>query len=91
MISPDLSKSQDNISSVLNQYKIYPIHQAIFENNLRHLSKLLKLEVDGMFYNEKNQIDTCGNTPLMLAVKLGSLDAVKILTDVYTDPKLRPL
>lgn len=27
----------------------------------------------------------------MLAVKLGNLDAVKVLSDVYTCPKLRPL
>jgi hypothetical protein len=27
----------------------------------------------------------------MLAVKLGNIDAVKILTDMYTCPKLRPL
>lgn len=27
----------------------------------------------------------------MLAVKLGNIDAVKIICDVYADPKLRPL
>jgi len=27
----------------------------------------------------------------MLAVKLGNIDAVKILSDMYTCPKLRPL
>ena len=69
----------------------YPIHEAIFQSNLRQLSKLLKLEVDGVFYTEKNQLDPCGNTPLMLAVKLGNIDAVKILSDMYTCPKLRPL
>ena len=36
-------------------------------------------------------LDPCGNTPLMLAVKLGNIDAVKILSDMYTCPKLRPL
>jgi hypothetical protein len=49
------------------------------------------MEVDGVFYSEKNELDACGNTPLMLAVKLGSTDAVKILSDMYTCPKLRPL
>ena len=55
------------------------------------LSKLLKNEVNGIFYSEKNQLDPCGNTPLMLAVKLGNIDAVKVLSDMYTCPKLRPL
>jgi hypothetical protein len=55
------------------------------------LSRLLKQEEDGVFYSEKNQLDACGNTPLMLAVKLGSIDAVKVLSDMYTCPKLRPL
>ena len=27
----------------------------------------------------------------MLAVKLGNIDAVKVLTDMYTCPKLRPV
>ena len=70
---------------------LYPIHQAIFESNLRHLSKLLKQEVEGVFYCERNQLDPCGNTPLILAVKLGNIDAVKILSDMYTCPKLRSL
>lgn len=69
----------------------FPLHQAIFQSNLRNLSKLLKLEVEGVFYTEKNQLDCCGNTPLMLAVKMGNIDAVKILSDMYTCPKLRPL
>ena len=69
----------------------FPIHQAVFESNLRTLSKILKQEQEGVFYAEKNQLDACGNTPLMLAVKLGNIDAVKILSDMYTCPKLRPL
>jgi ankyrin repeat protein len=69
----------------------YPIHKAVFESNLRNLSKLLKLETEGIFYSEKNMLDPCGHTPLMLAVKLGNVDAVKILTDMYSCPKLRPL
>lgn len=36
-------------------------------------------------------MDPCGNTPLTLAVKLGNIDAVKILSDMFTCPKLRPL
>jgi ankyrin repeat protein len=71
--------------------KLYPLHQAIFDSNLRMLSKLLKQEIEGMFFINKNTLDPCGNTPLMLAIKLGNLDAVKILSDVYTCPKLRSL
>jgi hypothetical protein len=59
----------------------FPLHTAIFTSNLRMLSKLLKLEVEGVFFTEKNQLDPCGNTPLMLAVKLDNIDAVKILSD----------
>jgi len=58
---------------------------------LRLLSKLLKQELDGVFLVHKNALDLCGNTPLMLAVKLCNLDAVKVLSDVHTCPKLRPL
>lgn len=32
----------------------FPIHQAVFESNLRTLSKILKQEQDGVFYAEKN-------------------------------------
>ena len=86
--------SQSNLRPP-NQTKIkssqFPIHQAIFSCNLSLVSKLLKQEVPGIFYSEKNQLDPCGNTPLLLAVKLGNIDAVKILTDMYTCPKLRPI
>ena len=51
----------------------------------------MKQEIEGVFYINKNMLDPCGNTPLMLAVKLGNIDAVKILSDMYTCPKLRPL
>jgi hypothetical protein len=44
---------------------------------------------DGVFYAEKNEIDGGGNTPLILAVKLGYVDAVKVLTDLFTCPKLK--
>lgn len=71
--------------------KLYPLHQAVFDSNLRMLSKYLKQEVDGVFFINKNSLDSCGNTPLMLAVKLGNIDAVKIISDVYADAKLRPL
>ena len=37
----------------------------------------------------ENELDSGGNTPLILAVKLGNVDAVKVLTDIFTCPKLK--
>lgn len=67
----------------------YPLHKAVFENNLPLISRLIKCSHDGVFYAEKNEIDAGGNTPLILAVKLGNVDAVKVLTDLFTCPKLK--
>jgi hypothetical protein len=61
----------------------------VFENNLPLISRLIKCTHDGVFYAEKNEIDGAGNTPLILAVKLGNVDAVKVLTDLFTCPKLK--
>ncbi len=65
------------------------LHKAVFENNLPLISRLIKCTHEGIFYAEKNEIDAGGNTPLILAVKLGNLDAVKVLTDLFTCPKLK--
>ena len=67
----------------------YMLHQAVFDNNLPLISRLIKCSHEGMFYAEKNEIDSGGNTPLILAVKLGNVDAVKVLTDLFTCPKLK--
>jgi len=45
---------------------------------------------NGIFYQEKNEIDPCGNTPLMLAIKLDKIDCIKVLSDLHCCPKLRP-
>ncbi len=50
---------------------------------------MIKCSHEGAFYAEKNEIDGGGNTPLILAVKLGNVDAVKVLTDLFTCPKLK--
>lgn len=65
------------------------LHKAVFENNLPLISRLIKGTHDGVFYAEKNQIDSCGNTPLILAVKLGYVDVIKVLCDLFTCPKMK--
>lgn len=67
----------------------YMLHKAVFENNLPLISRLIKCAHEGIFYAEKNELDSGGNTPLILAVKLGNVDAVKVLTDLFTCPKLK--
>lgn len=67
----------------------FPLHQAVFENNLPLISRLINCTSDGNFFQNKNELDSCGNTPLILAVKLGYVDAVKVLSDWFTCPKLK--
>jgi len=67
----------------------YPLHKAVFENNLPMISRLVNGQCEGIFHCQKNEIDPCGHTPLMLAVKLGYLDSVKVLCDLFACPKLR--
>ena len=69
----------------------YPLHKAVFESNLPLVSRLIKCAHEGVFFAEKNELDAGGNTPLVLAVKLGNVDAVKVLTDLFTCPKLKSL
>jgi ankyrin repeat protein len=71
--------------------KDYLLHRAVFENNLPLISRLVKCQHDGTFFAEKNEIDAGGNTPLILAVKLGNVDAVKVLTDLFTCPKMKSI
>lgn len=69
----------------------FPLHKAVFENNLPLISRLINCYNDGIFFVNKNEIDSCGNTPLLLAVKLGYIDAVKVLSDLFACPKLKSL
>jgi hypothetical protein len=66
----------------------YMLHKAVFEGNLPLVSRLLNCQSDKFLYSERNQLDESGNTPLMLAVKLQNLDAVKVLTDSFASAKL---
>ena len=43
-----------------------------------------------MLFVDKNEIDPCGNSALVLAIRLRNIDAVKILTDLYCSAKLNP-
>ena len=69
----------------------YPLHQAVFENNLPMINRLIKCTHDGVFYVNKNELDCCGNSPLTLAVKLANMDAIKVLSDLFTCPKLKAI
>ena len=67
------------------------MHKAVFDNNLPLISRLINCSHDGVFFANKNELDMCGNSPLTLAVKLGYVDAVKVLSDLFTCPKLKAL
>jgi hypothetical protein len=70
--------------------KDFQLHRAVFEKNLPYISRVIKGQIEGVFYQEKNELDSCGNSPIILAVKLGHLDTIKVLCDLYTCPKLKP-
>jgi hypothetical protein len=63
----------------------------VFQRDLPLLSRLLRGECPGVFFQNKNKLDPCGNTPLTLAVKLGYDDVIKILSDLLTCPKMKSL
>lgn len=69
----------------------YPLHKAVFDQNLPLISRFVKGQYEGSFYQDKNGIDPCGNTPLILAVKLGHIDTIKVLCDLTCCPKLKSL
>ena len=49
--------------------KQYPLHRAVFDGNLPLASRLVSCQHDGVIYCDKNELDSCGNTPLTLAIK----------------------
>lgn len=69
----------------------FPLHKAVFENNLPLISRLINCVHEGTFFQDKNELDICGNSALVLAVKLGYVDCVKVLSDLYACPKLKSL
>lgn len=69
----------------------YPLHRAVFEGDLPLISRLVNNTTDGVLFCDKNELDSCGNTPLILAIKLRNIDAVKILTDLFCSAKLNPI
>ena len=73
-----------------SERKSFPLHKAVFEGNLPMLSRLINCKQDGIIFVDKNEIDSCGNSPLVLAIRLKNIDAVKILTDLYCSAKLHP-
>ena len=68
----------------------FPLHKAVFEGKLASISRLIACREEGTLFVDKNEIDLCGNSPLVLAVRLRNLDAIQILTDLYCSPKLSP-
>ena len=54
-------------------------------------SRLITCKHEGILFVDKNEIDLCGNSPLVLAIRLRNMDAVKILTDLHCSSKLSPL
>lgn len=73
-----------------SKQKAFTLHQAIFEGNLPLISRLVSCRQEGTLFVEKNEIDPCGNSPLVLAIRLKNIDTVKILTDLYCSAKLNP-
>jgi ankyrin repeat protein len=70
---------------------VFPLHKAVFENNLQMISRLVNCQQEGVIFVDKNEIDCCGNTALMLAIKLKNKDALKVLTDLFCSAKLNPI
>ena len=74
-----------------SEKKQFILHKAVFEGNLPLISRLITCKQDGVIFVDKNEIDSCGNSPLVLAIKLQNTDVVKILTDLHCSAKLNPL
>lgn len=68
----------------------FELHEAIFNNNIREVFKILSLKNKKVIYNCINETDTNNNTPLMLAIKLGYYDCLEVLTDHGVDITLKP-
>ncbi len=88
------------IAEISTSPEHYPLHQAVFDNNLplirricvgeRFLSRLILLHSCKTFCADLNEVDLQFATPLMLAVKLRRRDCVRVLCDHLADPSFRP-
>ena len=74
-----------------SEKKDFPLHKAVFDGDLHLISRLITCKHEGILFVDKNEIDLCGNSPLVLAIRLRNMDAVKILTDLHCSSKLSPL
>lgn len=64
-----------NLEEVNKLRKLYPLHYAVFENNISYLKELLESSE-----NEKiNQLDIHGRSPIMLATVLNHIDCAELL------------
>ena len=79
----------DNIGTKTLDKEEYELHQAVFENNLRLITKLLQ-PYNNLFniYSDVNECDINNNTPLLLAIKKNLIDAVQVLCDNNADINL---
>lgn len=80
----------DSDTMVLESDSCLRIHKAVFKNTLPLIRRIAVSLTENYFYADVNEIDSIGHTPLVLAIKLGREDAIKIICDHYADPKLRP-
>jgi len=65
----------------------FELHKAVFDNNLRMIRKIIANETTSHFHCDINEVDSNGNTPLMLAIKLNNYDAINVLCDHDADIK----
>ena len=70
--------------------RTFPLHKAVFEGDLPIISRLVSCKQEGVLFVDKNELDMCGNSALVLAIRLKNIDAIKILTDLYCSAKLNP-
>ena len=73
-----------NIAKKNNKIFNFELHQAVYDSNLRTISKILSNDNSGKnfyIYCDINEVDTNNNTPLLLALKLNNYDVVKVLCD----------
>lgn len=61
----------------------FELHKAVYESNLRMISKILSNNntKNSFIYCDINEVDPNNNTPLLLALKLNNADVVRVLCD----------